>query len=161
MSGSALLRRSRRLVILVVVLPWAWACAALSGEVNLDALTRQVTDAERAFARTMADRDHTAFTAFLSEEAVFLTGEVPVRGRAAVAEAWRPYFDGADVPFSWQPERVEVLDSGALALSTGPVFDPDGKLIGRFTSIWRREAGRWRVVFDRGCPVCLVAAPPT
>ena len=56
-----------------------------------------------------------------------------------------------DAPFSWKPERVEVLDSGKLALSTGPVYDPDGKRIGSITSIWRREApGTWRIVFDKG-----------
>ena len=33
------------------------------------------------------------------------------------------------------------------------VRDPDGKVIGRFNSIWRQEApGRWRVVFDKGSP---------
>lgn len=58
-------------------------------------------------------------------------------------------------PFSWEPDVVEVLESGTLALSSGPVLDPAGKLIGRFNSIWRREApGVWRIVFDRGSEVC-------
>ena len=35
---------------------------------------------------------------------------------------------------------------------TGPVFDPHGRCIGRFTSIWRREAAGWRIVFDKGGP---------
>jgi ketosteroid isomerase-like protein len=27
--------------------------------------------------------------------------------------------------------------------------------VGTFTSIWRRESdGRWRIVFDKGCPPC-------
>ena len=31
----------------------------------------------------------------------------------------------------------------------------DGKQIGVFNSIWRRDAeGVWRVVFDKGCPAC-------
>jgi ketosteroid isomerase-like protein len=56
-------------------------------------------------------------------------------------------------PFSWRPETVEVLESGTLALSSGPVFDAAGQPIGAFNSIWRLEAdGRWRVVFDKGCP---------
>ncbi|HPA52918.1 MAG TPA: DUF4440 domain-containing protein, partial [Thermoanaerobaculia bacterium] len=58
-------------------------------------------------------------------------------------------------PFSWEPALVEVLDSGTLALSTGPVRDPAGKETGTFTSIWRREGpGTWRIVFDKGNPVC-------
>jgi ketosteroid isomerase-like protein len=48
-----------------------------------------------------------------------------------------------------------VLASGTLALSSGPVYDPDGKRAGTFNSTWRKEAdGRWRVVFDKGCPPC-------
>ena len=33
-------------------------------------------DTERAFARTMAMRDHVVFTGFLAEEAVFFSGRV-------------------------------------------------------------------------------------
>jgi ketosteroid isomerase-like protein len=48
-----------------------------------------------------------------------------------------------------------VLDSGNLAFSSGPVLDPDGRQVGTFNSVWRREPdGRWLVVFDKGCPVC-------
>jgi ketosteroid isomerase-like protein len=109
---------------------------------------------EQAFAKTMADRDHAAFAGFVSEEAVFV-GRTVRRGRREVAEGWKPYFEGARVPFSWQPETVEVLDSGTLALSRGPVFDEQGKRTGTFTSTWRREPdGEWRVVLDSGCPPC-------
>ncbi len=113
---------------------------------------RQVAETERAFARTMADRDHAAFTSFLSDEAVFFSGETPLRGKQAVAEAWKRFYDRPAAPFSWRPQTVQALDSGTLALSTGPVFGPDGKCIGSFLSIWRREASGWRIVFDKGGP---------
>ena len=52
-------------------------------------------------------------------------------------------------------ETVEVLDSGTLALSSGPVRDPSGKRTGTFNSVWRREAdGKWKIVLDNGCPAC-------
>jgi ketosteroid isomerase-like protein len=52
-----------------------------------------------------------------------------------------------------------VLDSGGLALSSGPVHDPAGKRIGTFNSVWKREGkGRWRIVLDNGCPACDCAA---
>ena len=120
-------------------------------------LQREVADTERAFARTMADRDHAAFTRFLSEEAVFFPGpgNAPLRGRRGVAERWARFYEKPQAPFSWEPDQVEVLDSGQLALSSGPVRDAQGKLIARFTSIWRREApGTWRIVFDKGSEVC-------
>jgi ketosteroid isomerase-like protein len=117
-------------------------------------LRQEVVATERAFARTMSSRDHAAFTAFLSDEAIFFSGKV-LRGKQAVADAWRRFFDGPEAPFSWEPAEVEVLDSGTLAISSGPVRNAQGQLIATFTSIWHREAsGQWRIVFDKGNDVC-------
>lgn len=116
--------------------------------------TRQVIAAEEAFAQTMADRDFKGFVTFLSQDAVFFSGTEVTRGPAAVAAKWETYFSGRQPPFSWTPDHVEVLASGDLALSTGPVFQ-NHKIVGRFNSIWRREAANtWRVVFDKGESVC-------
>lgn len=118
-------------------------------------LRREVADTERAFAATMAARDHAAFASFLATEAVFFSGEKTLHGAAEVAAGWKRYYDGPDAPFSWEPAQVEVLDSGTLALSSGSVHDAAGSLVGTFTSVWRREApGRWRIVFDKGNPAC-------
>jgi len=117
-------------------------------------LAMQVRDAEKAFARTMAVRDHHAFGTFVSDEALFFGGQGVLRGKVAVTTAWKKYFEGSEPPFSWEPEQVEVLDSGTLALSSGPVRDPQGKQIGTFNSIWRREDDGWKVLFDKGCPPC-------
>ena len=122
-------------------------------------LAEQVRQTETSFAKTMADRDHAAFVSFLAEETVFF-GKGVLRGKDAVARAWKPYYEGAAAPFSWRPETVEVLDSGTLALSSGPVFDPSGRQTGTFTSVWRREKdGQWRIVFDKGCPYCPKPSP--
>lgn len=119
------------------------------------ALHAQVIAAETAFSTTMADRDLNGFATFIADEAIFFAGTQPLRGREQIVAAWAQFFDGQDAPFSWSPDQVEVLQSGTLALSSGPVLDPAGKLIARFTSIWRLDPdGRWRVVFDKGCEVC-------
>jgi hypothetical protein len=74
---------------------------------------------------------------------------------------WQPLFEGEKAPFSWAPEQVEVLASGMLAISSGPVRDPNGERIGTFNSIWRRDHdGHWRVIFDKGCPPCEAATKP-
>ena len=131
------------------------AGCATSPAPGSEALQQQVLETERAFARTLADRDHGAFVSYLAEEAVFFSGDRPVRGSEGIAAEWRPYFAEADPPFSWEPDQVEVLESGTLAWSTGPVRDPQGNVVGRFNSVWRRErSGQWKIVFDRGSPVC-------
>jgi ketosteroid isomerase-like protein len=129
--------------------------APLRAAEPLEALAAAVRARETAFAKTMADRDHAAFGSFVAEEAVFMGHETPLRGRAAVVEGWKRFFEGPQAPFSWKPERVEVVASGTLAISSGPVFDPQGQRVGTFNSTWRREAdGEWRVVLDIGCPPC-------
>jgi len=110
---------------------------------------------EEAFAQTMADRDHEAFTSFLAEDTVFFGPQGEIRGSKAVAAAWKPFFDGPEAPFSWKPEFASVLDSGKLGFTSGPIFTPDGTRVGTFNSVWQREPdGDWRIVFDRGCPKC-------
>lgn len=130
-------------------------CAASRQRQSEEALIKQVTDTERAFAQTMATRDYAAFVSFISEEAVFLSGDKPLKGRQQVAALWKQYYEGAEPPFSWEPGQVVVLESGTLALSTGPVRNAKGELIATFTSIWRlEEPGKWRIIFDKGDKVC-------
>ncbi|MGZ5195601.1 MAG: DUF4440 domain-containing protein [Ramlibacter sp.] len=135
-------------------------CSLLAGcaspkRVPIEEARRQVMETERAFARTMAERNLAAFGTFVSEDAVFFSGPTPLHGKAAVVDWWTRFYKNPAAPFSWEPEQVEVLASGDLALSTGPVHDAKGKLIAHFTSIWRLEApGRWRIVFDKGADVC-------
>jgi ketosteroid isomerase-like protein len=121
---------------------------------DVSSLAAQVGAVERAFAKTMADRDHAAFVSFLADDTVFLPEGQALRGKQAVAAAWKPFYDAPQAPFSWEPDRAEVLDSGALAMTSGAVRDPQGNRIGTFNSVWRREAGGWKIVFDKGCPRC-------
>ena len=90
---------------------------------------------------------------------VIWLADQPLHGPDEVLANWKGYFDGPSAPFSWAPEIVEVQAGGKLALSTGPVLDPAGKRVGTYTSIWRHEPnGEWKIIFDRGCPVCDCAA---
>lgn len=137
--------------ILLAILFGAPLYSQLGGGSAVD----QVRAAETAFAKSMADRDLAAFTALLADDTVFWGGKGVNRGKAAVAADWKRFFDGPAAPFSWAPAEVEVLDSGTLGFTSGPVFDPKGNRIGTFNSVWQRQAdGTWKIVFDKGCPPC-------
>lgn len=111
----------------------------------------QVRQREQAFAQTMADRDFVAFSRFIDDAAIFFDPQ-PIVGKAAVTEAWRSFFESKTAPFSWRAEQVVVTQDGALAHSSGPVFDAQGQQIATFNSVWRRQAdGGWKVVLDKGC----------
>ena len=131
--------------------------ATLPTPAELAANAADVKAAEIAFAKTMADRKLDRFGDFVAEDAVF-NGRTVQIGHAAVLQAWKAYFDAPQPPFSWAPDAIAPTADGRYALSTGLVHDTAGKLIGRFTSIWRKDAdGHWRVVADQGvgvdCPI--------
>ena len=135
-------------------------CTTMTTPTPATDLQRQVADTERAFAKTMADRNHAAFASFLSDEAIFFTSTRALRGKREIADFWKRFYEAPSAPFSWQPETVEVLDSSTLALSSGPVRDPQGNIFATFTSIWRLEApGTWRIIFDKGNEVCDCPKP--
>ena len=138
------------------VLPAATVSAQGS---DLERLRQQVEATERAFAQTMADRDHGAFVSFLADDTIFVSSSGPLRGSPQVAAAWKPYFEAPQPPFSWEPEDVIVLETGMLAVSSGPVYDAAGKRSGTFNSIGRLNAdGRWKIIFDRGSRYCAEPA---
>lgn len=139
--------------LLTVLLALALPNLAAAKPVDVTALETELRATETAFAKTMADRDLTAFADFLAEDAVFFGGGQPLRGREAIVAGWARFFEDKAAPFAWVPQDVFVLSSGELGLSSGPVYGLDGKQVSFFTSTWRREPdGRWLIVLDRGCP---------
>ena len=146
---------TRRTIAAGLLALLAAGCVATPATVDLAAAREEVEATERAFAATMARRDLAAFASFLANDTVFFAGPTPLRGKDAVVKAWAKFYEGDEAPFSWEPDLVEVLEAGTLALSSGPVRDPQGNPVGRFNSIWRRETpGVWRIVFDKGEDVC-------
>ena len=122
---------------------------------DLISLAEQVRASETAFAASMASRDFQAFAGWIADDATFVNGGKPLRGKAAVLVHWARFFKSPAAPFAWKPEIVEVIESGRLAYSEGPVSLPDGKIIARYFSTWRREgSGEWRVVIDNGYDTC-------
>lgn len=149
----------RRLALAAGLFSLTAGCAAVAPRPSREEMVAQVTAAELAFAKTMADRDFNAFLRLVAPEAVFLNGGKPLRGKAAIADFWKRFYTAPSPPFTWKPDLVEVVDSGTLAQSIGPVAAPNGKVVSRFYSTWRREPdGEWRVVFDDGYDVCECTA---
>ena len=135
--------------------------APASGEAGTAASLRA---SETAFAQSMADRDAVAFASFIADDAVFVNGGKPLRGKAAVLAFWTQRFfaPGSPAPFAWKPEQAEVLAGGLLGYTEGPVSAPDGRVTGRFHSTWRYDPAlkRWQVVFDNGAASCEPKANP-
>lgn len=146
------------LVALVVLVP---TTASAAGTAAGKDAAGQVRSAEISFAKAFADRDRDKFFSFLAEDAVFITSQRLMSGKPEVVAVWSQYFTGPAAPFSWKPERVVTNAAGDLGLSTGPVFDPQGRQIGCYWSTWQQQSdGSWKVLFDGGSPPpCSVVVP--
>jgi len=161
MSYKLILQTAASLVLLCVVVDAQQSAGPASAAAAHEARTEQVRSAEVAFARSMADRSIAAFASLIADEAVFFGSQSVMRGRTVVVEGWKRFFDDASAPFSWKPTEVEVLASGTLGMTSGPVFDRQGRHIGTFNSIWQRHSdGSWKVIFDKGSPPCDCPAKP-
>lgn len=108
-------------------------------------------DAELAFARD-AQRigQWTAFRKWADKDAVIFTPQ------AAWALEVLPKKDPPKA-INWRPSHSFVSCDGRTAVNTGPWWAVDGKLGGYFTTVWQRNAGNWRWVYDGGGP--LTTAP--
>jgi ketosteroid isomerase-like protein len=132
----------------------ATPAATLPSAADLAAIVTDVKAAETAFAKTMADRRLDQFTDFVAQDAVFVGSAMNI-GRANVVQKWSGFFKEPQAPFSWAPDAVAVAADGRTAISTGLARGPDGKVLSRFTSIWRKDAdGHWRVIADQGVDAC-------
>jgi pimeloyl-ACP methyl ester carboxylesterase/ketosteroid isomerase-like protein len=109
-----------------------------------------VRQAEIGFAKAFADRDKAKFFSYVADDAVFLSALGTLRGKQAVIGRWSRFFDNVPVaPFSWGPERVEVMAGGKLGFSMGPIYDADAKHAGYYSSVWQKQGdGEWKVVLD-------------
>ena len=86
----------RRLLVATAML----AAAAAAAQSSIETRRAEVFAAERAFARSMADRDFAAFGRHVAEDSVFFSGSTALRGRAAVLAGWQTFFEGPTAPFS-------------------------------------------------------------
>jgi len=84
----------RPFLVLLTLNAFLAACTQMPAQPDVATVRQQVFTAERAFARSMADRNLKDFSVFVSEEAVFFTGPTPLRGKAAVTAWWAQYFTG-------------------------------------------------------------------
>src|SRR5215213_837216 len=102
-------------------------------------------DAERAFAADAQKIGQwTAFRKYADDTAVMFTPQA----------IWAHEFlkDRKDPPKSveWWPQRSLVSCDGRIAVNTGPAFRPNGSHYGQFTTVWVREKGSWKWVYDNG-----------
>ena len=112
--------------------------------------------ADRELNQAVAAHDMERFLSLVSENAAFDSTEG--RGRAAVKDAWAPFFEPGGPTLSWAPTKAESLVAGDVGYTVGTwerhTKDARGNPIvrtGQYITVWRKEKdGVWRATFDTG-----------
>ena len=116
----------------------------------------EIMRTEKAFA-TLAKEEglKVAFLTYAAENAVLNRGNKLIKGKKAIREYYESY-KFPDARLEWEPEFIDISNSGDLAYTYGPyrfeATDEAGKIIsdiGIFHTIWKRQSGgEWRYVWD-------------
>jgi ketosteroid isomerase-like protein len=110
--------------------------------------------ADRDFNQAMAERDIKRFLSFVAEDATFNTN----RGRAAVGEAWAPFFTPEGPRLTWAPTKAESLVGGDIGITIGTwqrrTKTADGTMKttkGQYLTVWQKQKdGSWQATYDNG-----------
>ena len=124
--------------------------------INVDQARAALLSEEREFSKASADLG--AAGAFLLKAdvdvRVYRENQMPFVGRSASAEAMYP----PTVVWTWEPAFADVSRAGDLAYSYGTYELRDKKSgaiteSGNYARVWKKVAGKWRVVIDVANPV--------
>lgn len=112
-------------------------------------------DLEARFAKATAEGGGKAFATWFADDGVSLAnGQVPVRGREAIAK--QATWLAKDYQLTWIPTDAMMGPTGDMGYTWGHYegrsHDRDGNAkvtSGRYLTIWRKEQdGSWKVVVD-------------
>ena len=125
---------------------------------NKEETKQHLKDIDRLFSLKNMTLHEDAWKDELSEDAIMAThGHGPnIVGRDAIYDAMRHFYETPDLCFKWEPMIVDVSDDLTLGYVSGiyeRTFTFEGKKhkeIGKYTNIWKKIDGEWKIVFDIG-----------
>lgn len=132
------------------------SCTISADKKVTDQLKQEIRETEQAFAKmAMEEGVKEAFIAFAADDAVLNRSNRIISGKQAI----KGYFDKqtlTEIKLLWEPEFIDVAQSGDLAYTYGPYTfaakDSTGKIIeadGIFHTVWKRQPdGCWKYVYD-------------
>lgn len=121
----------------------------------------KIMQLSREWSQAASAGDVEKIVSYWAEDAVLMSAEqLPLKGKAAIREMVEGSFKIPGFKISWQPQSVEVSESGDMAYiiensqisltdSTGKAFVQNNKAV----SIWRKQKdGSWKNVVDISTP---------
>jgi uncharacterized protein (TIGR02246 family) len=120
-----------------------------------------IKDNEARWNQEFEARDLEKVTAHYTEDAVVMAPDLPAcAGKEAIRSMLKAMFADPAMSLEFRISRVEIADSGDMASSQGSftvtATDPGAKApvtsSGNYVTVYRKQAGEWKAVFDIASP---------
>jgi ketosteroid isomerase-like protein len=132
------------------------ACRNNDIQILKETYRKEILKTEEAFAEMAKEQGlKKAFTKYAADNAVLKRGNDLIIGKKAIEEYYANY-QYRDAELQWQPDYIDVSESGDLAYTYGrytfKAILQSGEVLqdtGIFHTVWKRQPdGQWRYVWD-------------
>jgi len=117
-----------------------------------ESFEKQIRDADLAFAKATAERRLDGWMEYFAADAAILQDGKTITGTQSLRAYYEPLFANKDFSLSWTPTKAEASKDGTLGYTYGDYEARRGEKTSRgmYLTIWRKEAGKWKVIMDTG-----------
>lgn len=123
---------------------------------NRAAEEKALREADLGWSAAAEKKDLEAVVGFVTDDATMLPPNAPAaKGKDAVRKEWTGLLGLKDVAVKWQPDTVQVADSGELGYTSGTYTlsftDPKAGKVedkGKYLEVWKKVDGKWKCHFD-------------
>jgi ketosteroid isomerase-like protein len=120
-----------------------------------------IKDSEARWSREFEARDFEKVVAHYADHAVLMAPGFPaMAGKDAIRSAVKAMFADPAMTLKFHTSRIEIGDAGDMASSVGtftgtstdPVTRKPVTSGGNYVTVYRKQAGEWKAVFDIASP---------
>jgi ketosteroid isomerase-like protein len=123
---------------------------------NRDDEEKALREADIAWSASAEKKDLEALVGFVTDDTVQLPPNAPAaKGKEAVRKEWSNIFALKDSAVKWEPNMVQVADSGELGYTSGTYTlsftDPKAGKVedkGKYLEVWKKVDGKWTCHLD-------------